>query len=231
MKFRFVDLENAEPGDVVVVVDVLRAFTTVPWAYARGAARVLAVSDVTHAFDLRDRLTTNGDVLVAGEVDGRPPEGFDLGNSPSELEQRDLTGVTLVHRTSAGTQGLARTIGSRLVVAASFVTAGATARLLASSAPSRVDVVVTGASHGRDGDEDRACGELIVARLKGEDPDPGAFLARVATSDAGRVFAAGGPWWAPERDLELACDLDRFDHALVASPVEELDAVEVAPAV
>ena len=61
---------------------------------------------------------------------------------------------TVVHRTSAGTQGLVRTVGSPLMLAASFVTVEATARRLACARPARVTFVITGASLGRDGDED-----------------------------------------------------------------------------
>jgi 2-phosphosulfolactate phosphatase len=162
-----------------------------------------------------------------GEKGGRPLEGFDLGNSPSMIEGSDLTGRTLVHRTSAGTQGLARTAGSGLVLAASFVTAGATARALVTAGAREVTFVITGASLGRDGDEDLACAELIAARAGGDDPDPRPFLARVAPSDAGRLFTPDGPDWAPEIDMTMACELDRFDFHLVATPVDELGAVEV----
>jgi 2-phosphosulfolactate phosphatase len=91
-----------------------------------------------------------------------------------------------------------------------------------------VTFVVTGASLGRDGDEDLACAELLAARLHGRDPDPRPFLDRVATSDAGRMFGPGGPDWAPAADLAAACELDRFIHALVATPTREGRAVEVA---
>jgi hypothetical protein len=62
-----------------------------------------------------------------------------------------------------------------------------------------VTFVITGASLGRDGDEDLAAAELIAARLQGEDPDPRRFTARVATSDAGRNFVPGGADWARPR--------------------------------
>jgi 2-phosphosulfolactate phosphatase len=67
------------------------------------------------------------------------------------------------------------------------------------------------------------------ARLLGDDPDPAPFLARVPTSDAGRVFAPDGPDWAPPVDLALACEVDRFDFALVAEPATTTGVVEVHP--
>lgn len=217
-QLRFVDLADAAPDEAVVVIDVLRAFTTVPWLHHRGAGRVLAVDTAERAEALRAGPLP--DALLAGESGGRRLEGFDLGNSPTEvagLSAGALDGRTVVHRTSAGTQGLVRTAGSGVTFAASFVTAGATAAALRSLAPARVTFVITGASLGRDGDEDLAAAELIGARLRGEDPDPAPLLARVASADAGRSFTPDGPDWAPPADLAAACELDRFDLALRAT--------------
>lgn len=225
---RFVPLADAAPAEVAVVIDVLRAFTVVPWLYERGAVRVLAVDTHAGALALRDEEVP--DALLAGEHGGRPYPDFDLGNSPSEVRGLDLAGRTVVHRTSAGTQGLARTVGSGAVFAASFVTAAATTRALRDHGPASVTFVITGASLGRDGDEDLACAELIAARLGGADPDPAPFLSRVGSSDAGRAFAPGGPDWAPPADVALACEVDRFDRAFRATPVDGLAALDVAPA-
>lgn len=221
---RYVDLDGAAPDDAVVVIDVLRAFTTVPWALHRGAGRILAVDTAERAFALRE----DGfpDAVLAGEQGGRPLDGFDLGNSPSEVAAVDFAGRTLVHRTSAGTQGLVRCQDSPVLLAASFVTARATAQRLRDAGVGHVTYVITGASLGRDGDEDLACAELIAARVAGEDPDPQPYLDRVPVSDAGRKFR-DDPAWLPAVDVTFACEVDRFDLALVARPVPELAAVEV----
>jgi 2-phosphosulfolactate phosphatase len=119
--------------------------------------------------------------------------------------------------------------------AASFGNAGATAVALRSLQPARVTFVVTGASLGRDGDEDLAAAELIAARVVGTDPDVAPFLARVPRADAGRAFAPDGPDWAPPADLQAACDVDRFDVALRAEVADDLTSdgstpvVEVTP--
>jgi 2-phosphosulfolactate phosphatase len=229
LRWRTVDLDGAAPAPVAVVIDVLRAFTFEPWAFAQGITHVLAVDDVDRALAITAGL---GPVaLSAGERDGQPLPGFDLGNSPTSLEGRDLTGRTLVHRTSAGTQGLARTAGSGLVLAASFVNAGATTAALrahlAAHPTDEVAFVVTGASLGRDGDEDLACAELIAARLCGDDPDPATFTARIGRSDAGRLFAPDGPDWAPPSDLALACEVDRLPLVLTATATAEPGVVRV----
>lgn len=230
VRWRAVPLDEArpepDPDHAVVVIDVLRAFTFEAWAFANGARRILTAADPGTALHVARTLLPGS--LAAGERGGRPLEGFDLGNSPTALRDLDVVGRTIVHRTSAGTQGLARTRGSHRVLAASFVTAGATARMLREGGAEEVTFVITGDSLGRDGDEDLACAELIAARLHGDDPDPAPYLERVARSDAGRLFGPGEPDWAPEADLRLACEVDRFDMALVAEvPPDLSDVVEV----
>jgi len=225
MQVHFVSLSDAEPDEAVVVIDVLRAFTVQPWMFHRGATRILAVAGEQQAIALRDEHLPHA--LLAGEEGGVQLEGFDLGNSPTQVEQADVAGRTIIHRSSAGTQGLARTAGSGLVLAAAFVTADATARALRVVAPDRITFVITGASQGRDGDEDLAAAELIAAQLRGEEPDPRPYLERVPTSDAGRNFVPGGPAWAPPEDLARCIEVDRFDHTLRAAVLPELDAIEV----
>jgi 2-phosphosulfolactate phosphatase len=48
--------------------------------------------------------------MACGEVNGLPPEGFDFGNSPTQVMKLDLRGRALVQRTSAGTQGIVRSV-------------------------------------------------------------------------------------------------------------------------
>jgi 2-phosphosulfolactate phosphatase len=231
VRTRFLPLADAGPDEAVVVIDVLRAFTTVPWLFHRGVARVFAVDTPGRATSLRDDHLPGS--LLAGEVGGQPLPGFDLGNSPTEVAATDLplAGGTVIHRTSAGTQGLVRSAGAGVLFAASFVNTTATARALRELAPHQVSFVVTGASLGRDGDEDLAAAELIAALAVGERPDPAPFLARVAPSDAGRNFTDEGPDWAPAEDLVAACDLDRFGTVLRARSVDLPGSPTVTPVI
>lgn len=223
---RFVDLANATAADAVVVIDVLRAFTFEPWLYASGVKQIYAVSERAQAADLKRVNLPNA--LLAGEHKGEKIASFDLGNSPTEAASAPVAGRTVVHRTSAGTQGLVRTIGSGVVFAASFVNATATAKALAAFRPETVTYIVTGASLGRDGDEDLAAAELIAATFDAQSAiDATAFLARVPTSDAGQVFAEERYPWATRQDLALAMEHDRFAEALIARPAPAFDAVAV----
>jgi 2-phosphosulfolactate phosphatase len=68
---------------LVVVIDVLRAFTTSAFLFQAGAEEIILVSGVDEAFQLRKEIP---DSIIVGEVDGIRVPGFDLGNSPSTIE-------------------------------------------------------------------------------------------------------------------------------------------------
>jgi 2-phosphosulfolactate phosphatase len=199
-------------GTVVVVVDVLRAFTTAAFAFMAGARELLLVSTVAEALMLRERFP---DALLTGEVHGLPIPEFDFGNSPTEIEGLALDGRRMIQRTSAGTQGVVRSVGADVLLTASFTCAGATARYIASRAPERVTFVITGIYPDRDGDEDLSCADYLAALLRGEQPDPRPYLQRVRDSACGRWFLDPARPEFPVTDLERATNLDRFDRAML----------------
>src|SRR5215469_5349846 len=128
-------LESLLPGahrarGRVAVIDVFRAFTTAAVVLANGAPQIVMVSAIGEALTLRDGGLAQ---LCIGEVHGRKPFEFDFGNSPSELLDVALHGVTIAQRTSARTQGIiAAAGGAERLYAASLVTAAATVRALSS---------------------------------------------------------------------------------------------------
>lgn len=91
-------------GGVCVVVDVLRASSTIVTILERGAAEVLPARDIPSALDLKERFPGH---LLCGERGGLPPPGFDYGNSPNEFATLDLIGKSLILATSNGTRILA----------------------------------------------------------------------------------------------------------------------------
>ena len=196
----------------VVVIDVIRAFTTAAYAFTAGAYEIVLVGTVEEALALRERFPG---ALVMGEVGGLPVAGFDMDNSPAALAGRDLTGLRLIQRTSAGTQGVVRSLGAECLLAGSFACASATARYIQRQAPAAVTFVVTGVFPGRDGDEDVACADYLAALLRGETPDLAPFIRRVRESTSGRIFADPAQPDFPAADLDYCTAVDRFDFAMV----------------
>lgn len=219
MHARFLSIaELAEAPSVAVVVDVMRAFTVAAWAFARGAEKIVLAGTLDDALALKAR---HPDWVTL--KDGPPAPGFDAVNSPALLRSADLGGRTLVQKTTYGTAGALAARQAALVLCASFVVAGATARLLRARASDSVTFVVT----GEDGqaDEDLACAQYIAARAAGAGTDAARFLRRAAASRAARRLAdnarLGNQGVHPE-DAALCLELDRFGFAMVAAREDSL---------
>jgi 2-phosphosulfolactate phosphatase len=102
----------------VVVLDVLRASTSIVEALAAGARTLYPVATIEEAIRLANTLGRE-EVLLAGERKALPIEGFDLGNSPAEFTRKRVAGKTIVMSTTNGTIALAAAgAGSRVVVGA-----------------------------------------------------------------------------------------------------------------
>jgi 2-phosphosulfolactate phosphatase len=207
--------DAARATGIVIVVDVLRAFTSACYAFGAGATEIILVSEVEQAFALQKRFP---DLLLMGEVGGGPVPGFDFSNSPAHYAYCDLSGKRLVQRTSHGTQGALRATQADRILAASFVCAGATARYLRETAPALVTFVVTGwhdsYSGTQTGDEDAACADYLEALLTHEKTDAGPYLARVLASPTGKIFQSNTRPEYPATDLPYCTQLDRFAFAL-----------------
>ena len=211
LRFNYTTLETChEATGVVVVIDVIRAFTSAAYAFSRGAMEIYPVSTVEEALNFKAQ---DDRILACGEVGGLPPEGFDFGNSPTQTNSLDLEGRVIVQRTGAGTQGIVRSVNAEQIVAASFVVASATAKYVQSLAPRAVTFVITGQTYNG-GEEDLACAEYLRALLDGCSPDPGPFLDRVKNANDAEVFYNPKMPQFPESDILHCLNLDRFDFAM-----------------
>lgn len=200
---------------MVVVIDVLRAFTTAAYAFHLGAKEIRCVGSVDEALQLK-RATANS--LVMGEIDGYAIPGFDLNNSPARLLEADLDGKTLIQRTTAGTQGLTLALNADRLLAASLVTLSATARYIRSQHPQTVHFIATGITPDGRGDEDVCCAELLRALICNE-PVPASekISERIRSSKNGRRFTDPDSPDFPASDLDLVLAIDRFGFCLVAN--------------
>ncbi|MGW8791828.1 2-phosphosulfolactate phosphatase [Streptomyces althioticus] len=216
MKAHFLGIaELTDVPDVAVVVDVMRAYTVAAWAFARGAERVVLAESLEDALTLKAR---RPDWVTL--KDGSPAPGFDLVNSPALLRDTDLSGRTVVQKTTAGTVGALAVKDAPLVLCASFVVAEATAGLLRARAPREVTFVVTG-GRGR-AEEDLACAEYIAGRAGGDAPDAGPYLRRAASSRSAAELTQGVREGSSSEDVELCLELDRFPFTMAAAVEDSL---------
>lgn len=154
--------------ETVVVVDVLRATSTIVTALANGAKEVIPVKTVEEALKRKER-----DVLVCGERNAKKIEGFDLGNSPLEYKSELVLGKTIVLTTTNGTQVIERVEGDS-VIAASFLNVSAVVEYLKEK--ENITIVCAGTS-GDFSLEDFLLAGMIVKRMKREDLLDGALVA------------------------------------------------------
>jgi 2-phosphosulfolactate phosphatase len=176
-------------GTAIVAVDVIRATTTAVTAVASGH-RVYPAGSIEAAVRLAADLDRP---LLAGELGGVQPYGFDLQNSPSEIEALDDSARSIILLSTSGTRLIAeaRTHGVTYVACLRNVTAQA-----AHLAHQQRDVLILGAdSRGEFREEDQLCGARIASVLLEHgfvpaDTATRALLARwgAATDDA---FVAG----------------------------------------
>ncbi|GHE50582.1 putative 2-phosphosulfolactate phosphatase [Streptomyces cellulosae] len=225
MKARFLGIpELTDVPDVAVVVDVMRAYTVAAWAFARGAERVVLAESLDEALALKAR---HPEWMTL--KDGLPAPGFDLVNSPVLLRNTDLSGRTVVQKTTAGTVGALAVKDASLVLCASFVVAEATVAVLRARASREVTFVVTGGS-GR-AEEDLACAEYIAGRAHGDIIDADPYLRRATASRSAAELTQGVRAGSAPEDVSLCLELDRFPFAMAASVEDSLMVLrQVTPA-
>lgn len=204
--------------DTVVVVDVLRSFTTAAVALARGARAIYPVEGAAEGLALAARL--DAAVTVGAIGGGDPMPGFDYGNSPALLAQADLAGKAVVLSSAAGVRALRKFRRAPRLYAASLVCARATAAAIRAHGAQEVCFVITGEWVDRDGDEDIACADYIEALLRGEAAEAARYAQRVRESSFGKRFTAGKSPHLHPGDLDLAANPDCY---ALAMPVRRED--------
>jgi 2-phosphosulfolactate phosphatase len=197
---------------VVIVIDVLRAFTVSAYALGGGARECLLVRTVDEA---RALAAVTPGAIISAEVDTLPVAGIAISNSPTQIVEADVRGHTIVQRTSAGTQAMRAVEGAEAMYAASLVVARATAQACLLRTPGTVTLVASG-----DFPEDQACARYIAALMRGEDEDVSRLLEPLMSSERYRRFAQGDRPGFPKTDLDLALVADRFDFAMAATRSE-----------
>jgi len=202
----------------VVVVDVIRATTSMVEALANGARAIYPVASTEEAVRLATSLGRE-DTLLAGERRGLRVEGFDLGNSPAEFSRAVVEGKRLVMSTSNGTGALAQVQDAPRVVVGAFTNLGAVARAVTDD---QALAVVCAGRLGRFALDDALCAGHLIRRLEGEvelndaaraahalaGAFPAAPEALAATEAARAVIEIGF-----QADLDVCGQVDR--HAVV----------------
>lgn len=197
---------------IAVIIDVFRAFTVETYLMRSNARQIIPTGDVQFALDYK---AANPDAVLCGERKGVMIEGFDFGNSPSQLEHADLTGRTVIHTTSAGTQGIANAKNADEILTGSLVNAKAIADYIKRKNPKDVSLVCMGLMAECQTEEDNLCAEYIKSLLEDKP------MANIQQEMENLKFTSGAKFFDPaqqsvfpERDFHLCLQLNTVPFVL-----------------
>jgi 2-phosphosulfolactate phosphatase len=153
---------DAIAGGTAVVIDVLRASTTIIYALQAGVKAVIACGEIEEARRIAAGFLPNEKIL-GGERDGMPIEGFDLGNSPEEYTPQRVQGKTVVFTTTNGTRALLHAKRAQQIVLGAFVNATAVVQHL--KGQEDVHLLCAG-TDGQPTDEDTMLAGMLAEKLQ-----------------------------------------------------------------
>jgi len=196
---------------LTVVIDVFRAFSLEAYLFSMGADRIIPVGDEAYARELKVRFPN---AILAGERGGRILPGFDTGNAPSKLSALEINGRTVIHTTSAGTQGVANAKGADEMLVCSLVNARATANYIAKSGAENVSLVCMGLEAKAPTEEDTLCARYIRSILLGTEIDMPAEIEDLKRTSGAKFFDKAQSDVFPPEDFSMCTDLDRFSFVM-----------------
>lgn len=187
-------------GGTVVVIDVLRATSTIVTALANGAAAVIPCLEVDEARRIAAGLEA-GTALLGGERGGLLIEGFDLANSPQEYSADRVRGRNIVFTTTNGTRAIQQCRQARRVLFGAFVNLSTLCDALRND-DATLHLLCAGTQDRITREDALLAGAVAVRLLKGD--------ADVMLNDEAALL--GGAW----RDFEQSCSGERANATALA---------------
>lgn len=208
---------DGNPVGNVLVIDVLRATSTIVTAIYNGCRAVVPVTSVKDAQETGQRFDRK-DVLLCGERGGRKIAGFDLGNSPLEYTRERIEDKVLVFTTTNGTRALKLCDHAEVVWITSLLNLSAVkAEVLQTSGG--VTIVCAG-QEGKESFEDSMCAGLLVHALQKcqtfQLSENACKVQKMAQAAGGSLFAASSHAAHLETigfgaDLEYCARIDEYE--------------------
>ena len=157
---------------VIILVDVLRASSTIITALANGASKIIPVPTVEEA---RERIYHHPNGFLAGERAAHPPAGFDYGNSPRSFLTDRIRGHPIILTTSNFTRTLGKPPETATILVGAFLNIDhvtTTARQFSTRLDKPISVISAGSMHGVAVEDDFTSYQLII-RIKDPEGPPG----------------------------------------------------------
>ncbi|HEX3045033.1 MAG TPA: 2-phosphosulfolactate phosphatase [Bacillota bacterium] len=160
---QLINRSQTQTGQTVVVLDILRATSTIVTALGNQARKVIPVVEPAQVVEIKNS-RPDETIIAGGERSGFKIEGFDLGNSPAEYSPEKVAGKDVILCTTNGTKAINLAKGAREIFIGSFLNMGVLVKYLQNNA---LDILIV--CSGRDGNislEDLAGAGMIVQALE-----------------------------------------------------------------
>ena len=214
MKIKHLQLiEGAKQAEgLTVIIDVFRAFSLECYLYDMGVKEIRPIGSIEDAFALSEKIPNS---ILVGERKGKKCEGFDYGNSPSAVDREHVSGKTVIHTTSAGTQGIVYAQNAKEIITGSLVNAKAIVSYIKSKNPETVSIVSMGTRGIRTNPEDELCAEYLISLLEDREmPDIEERIASLRTNGGEHFFDPDNQEVFPEADYWMCIRHDQFPFVI-----------------
>lgn len=199
---------------IAIVIDVLRAASSIATALANGCNEIIPVAEAQEAFSFAEQFP-RALLLLAGERHGRRIEGFDLGNSPKEFKPETVAGKTIVMTTTNGTRALLWCEGAEKIYILSLLNLRSITQSLRNC--DKDIVIVCSGQDGEESLEDTVCAGLLIEKLCDLVPD---HVQLTDTAQAARLLAQ-------THKVDLAAMLQQSPHGKVLKHIGFADDLEI----
>ena len=196
---------------LTVIIDVFRAMTVEAYLINNGVKNLIPMASIEQAYKYKEE---HPDTILIGERGGRKCDGFDFGNSPSAIKDVDFSGKTVVHTTSAGTQGIANAINADKIITGSIVNARAIADYIKNSGFVDVSLVCMGLEGKESTEEDLLCAKYIKSLVDGSKVDFEKEVEIIKNTSGAKFFDEKQHNVFPEQDFYLCLEKDKFNFVL-----------------
>lgn len=185
-------------GKNVIIIDILRATSTMTVALANGAKEIIPAESISIAARIARGSNYS---LLCGERGSKIVEGFDLGNSPFDYKQEKINGKSLIFSTTNGTISIAKSKLAKSCVLASFLNLSKVIEYI-----KELNEDVTLICSGKLNNfciEDAVCAGVIIRKLMEYDKSMEISDPEFAVMKLGKSLAMSAGKIAPEKILEM----------------------------
>ncbi len=206
-------IEGARQAEgLTVIIDVFRAFSLECYLYDMGVKEIRPIGTIEDAFALSEKIP---DSILVGERKGKKCEGFDYGNSPSAVDRELVAGKTIIHTTSAGTQGIVNAQSADEIITGSLVNAKAIVSYIKMKNPETVSIVSMGTRGICTNPEDELCAEYLISLLEDREmPDIEEKISNLRINGGEHFFNPDNQEVFPEADYWMCIKYNQFPFVI-----------------